>query len=580
MIPPHPGADAPDSERRLFAELERQLQATWTVFHARTFVEAGSGAEGEIDFLVAAPDRGLLVLEVKGGGIERDESGWHSVDRHGARHPLRDPSAQATRGARWLRRFGRERKVWKGERDVPPVEWAVAFPDVIVRAGGGSGALDPALPRERVLDHDDLTKLRDRCEALLPLHAAGVGAPGAAAVHPGLTRERLAALGRELAPVFRLVPCPLAQRERESEAFERLTADQLVVLEGLAANRRVAVSGGAGTGKTLLARELARRRAREGERVLLLCFNRLLAETLALDGAGSGPDAPGYEVSTLHALSERLSKEAGLAWNPDAAKDVQRFFREESIDLLLEALDRLPERRWATVVVDEGQDFLAPWWLAVESLLADPKQGRLWVFHDPAQSIFGGEVPADDLGLVRYDLPWNCRNTRRIAEWAARLTGKPPRCRAGAPEGEPPTERTVRTEEEMLDAVRKSLHELVKERGFPPERTLVLTAASLEKSRIWKQRGKLPYPLIRYSPKTPPKRGEVPMSSLAAFKGLEADAVVLCEIRPGSHSCTPAHLAIGATRAKHGLAVARYREDDESGLHSSQNRLVSIRKEA
>lgn len=48
------------------------------------------------------------------------------------------------------------------------------------------------------------------------------------------------------------------------------------------------------------------------------------------------------------------------------------------------------------------------------------------------------------------------------------------------------------------------------------------------------------------------------MTSLAPFKGLEADAVVLSEIRPGPHSCTPAHLAIGATRAKHGLAVARY----------------------
>lgn len=547
MIPPTPGPDAPDSERRLFEELERQLPATWTVFHARTFVEAGSGAEGEIDFLVAAPDRGLLVLEVKGGGIERDESGWHSVDRHGARHPIRDPSAQATRGARWLRRFGRERKVWKGERDVPPIEWAVALPDVVVRH-----ALDPALPRDRVLDHDDLARLRDRCEALLPLHASGGSAPGAAAVHPGLTRERLAALGRELAPVFRLVPCPLRQREEEEQAFERLTADQLAVLEGLAANRRVGVSGTAGTGKTLLARELARRRGNEGERVLLLCFNRLLAETLALDAAG-------YEVSTLHALSEQLSKEAGLAWNPDAAKGVQRFFREEAIDLLLEALDRLPERRWDTVVVDEGQDFHAPWWVAVESLLADPKTGRLWVFHDPAQSIFGGEVPLDDLRLVRYDLPWNCRNTRAIAEWAATLTGEPPRCRAGAPAGEPPTERTVRTEEEMLDAVRKSLHELVKERGFPPERTLILTAASLEKSKIWKQRGKLPFPLVRYSAKAPPKRGEVPMTSLASFKGLEADAVVLCEIRPGSHSCTPAHLAIGATRAKHGLAVARYR---------------------
>lgn len=349
MIPPNHGGDAPDSERRLFVELERQLPATGTAFHARTVVEAGSGTEGGIDFLVAAPDRGLLLF-----------------------------------------------------------------------------------------------------------------------------------------------------------------------------------------------------------------LNRLLAETLALDVDSSVPEASEYEVSTLHVLSERLSKEAGLAWGLGAAKDVQRIFREESIGLLLAALDRLPKRRWDPVVIDEGQDFLAPWWVAVESLLSGAKAGRLWALHGPAQSIFGGEVPIDDLRLVRQELPWNCRNTRRIAERAAKLTGEPLRCRTGAPEGEPSTERTARTDDEMLDAVRKSLHELVKGSGFSLERTLVLTAASFEKSRIWKQRGRHPAPLVRYSPKTPPKRGEFPISSLSAFKGLEADAGALCEIRPGSQNCTPAHLAVGATRAKHGLAVAQY----------------------
>ncbi|MCZ7650329.1 MAG: ATP-binding domain-containing protein [Thermoanaerobaculia bacterium] len=51
------------------------------------------------------------------------------------------------------------------------------------------------------------------------------------------------------------------------------------------------------------------------------------------------------------------------------------------------------------------------------------------------------------------------------------------------------------------------------------------------------------------------------MASLARFKGLEADAVVLCEIRPASQACTPRHLYVGASRARHLLVEVRYAEE-------------------
>ena len=76
----------------------------------------------------------------------------------------------------------------------------------------------------------------------------------------------------------------LADDDRE---LLRLTEQQFAVLDRLRRQRRVSISGGAGTGKTVLALEKARRLAREGSGVLLTCFNRPLADNLRRS-AGDG----------------------------------------------------------------------------------------------------------------------------------------------------------------------------------------------------------------------------------------------------------------------------------------------------
>ena len=63
------------AERSVYRALATQLPKGWTAWHSLR-VRAEKTWEGEGDFVLAIPDRGALVLEVKGGAIEVRDGRW------------------------------------------------------------------------------------------------------------------------------------------------------------------------------------------------------------------------------------------------------------------------------------------------------------------------------------------------------------------------------------------------------------------------------------------------------------------------------------------------------------------------
>ena len=109
---------------------------------------------------------------------------------------------------------------------------------------------------------------------------------------------------------------PKARIESQLDEVRRFTEEQFRVLDQMGDNSRLLIDGLAGTGKTLLAIEAARRAVETGRRVLFVCFNRLLGEWLQ---SGDGALRAGsVTTATIHEFMQGI---VGDTWRPGSATE-------------------------------------------------------------------------------------------------------------------------------------------------------------------------------------------------------------------------------------------------------------------
>jgi hypothetical protein len=556
------------AEDRVRELLRQQLPVGYTIYANATWLEKEPGnepADGEADLVIGHSGRGILVVEVKGGGVRRigQSDRWESVDRAGQAHAIKNPFRQVTREMHALRRVAEDLPEWP----VSPVRFAraVAFPDIDYDRG-----VVPNGPPEIVIDRGDLPRLQKRVEEIFDWwsrtgDAEDYGSPGEMGM-----RALRTLLARDVE-----IRSPLSHSLAESEAtIIRLTEQQMAVLDFLTAQRRALVLGVAGSGKTLLAAEKARRLAAQGFRVLLTCFNRPLAEYLA-QTVGQYAN---LDVSTFHRLAEEWGQRAGIV-PPVPVRDSPAYF-----DALPDALDRalqlLPEPRYDAIIVDEAQDIDAEWWLPLLDLLADSQRGIVHVFGDANQDLYHAREP-DELGVLMPDRPApfylteNRRSTRAIHDFAARFApplpvtdGGPPAARALGPAGEPVEVMRYAGGDSVacLASVSRALHSLIDIEKVTPGDIVVLTPRSRRSSWLMREDlGPVAAGAFRLMPESiadgavapwPTRQNEVRVATIHRFKGLESSVVVLAEIDSRIPSEDRAGLLyVGATRARAHLVV-------------------------
>jgi hypothetical protein len=552
----HAGSGERLVEERVRAALPEAIVRPNIRWIARTR-PGGPARDGESDLVVIDPDRGgLLTIEVKDGPVSRDGFGrWYA----GNRKLDVSPFAQAETGAHALGDKVREDRRWPSNAVLRELH-AVAFPDVDRLTLTNGRSLGPDAPLELVLDHSDLADPVATRRALDRVfgHWAGDGSRDRT-----LTPEQLAVVDDVLAPTVTLRPLLSSELDAAEDELLLPTHYQLKLLTTLRSVRRASIVGGAGSGKTILAIEKARQLAADGFRVLFACFNQPLARAIGTNASLAAPVASGdVTVATFHELCRRLGTEAGTL-PPEPAEPDQTWWNETLPRALGDAIDMVGGR-WHALVVDEGQDFEPEWLETLALLLSDPDEDVVYVFHDPAQAIYRADETAA-LGLQEFPLPENCRNAKPIHDFAYRfydgaLATEPLRDDGQAPEivEAEPGERT-------LDALGAVLRRLVHEEKVDRARIAVLTGVSLEHSAVWHRRRfkgdlvlwnggaddagrSLKLPADRVA-EQPPRT--IRCETIHRFKGLEADVVVLVELRNDDR--LRKLLYVGASRAKHHL---------------------------
>lgn len=518
------GEDEPseDSERRVAASL-RALSDDWTVLHHVSWQSKRGGrqGDGEADFLVFHPKRGLLIIEVKGGGIEINGGRWSTIDRHGRRYDIKNPYEQATASKHallgWLKEHGLGARIRIGH--------AVAFPHMAVlpKVGpAGSQAISFAKPQL-----ESIAASIDGCFEHWGLEAK-------------LSNQDVSKLIGLLAPTVSITP-NLAGRTAEAEQGVLLfTADQVEAFAGLRANRGGLILGGAGTGKTILAIARAQQLAKDGFRTLLVCYNELLGADLARRTAAP----PALTAGTFHSL---CLAEAAKARLPVPTKRDAAWWERQAPELLIEACST-SATSFDAVVVDEAQDFSPLWMDALRCLSATEKDAPFFEFADPRQDIWSRDWSSDPKHPFVYELTRNMRNTRPIAERVAATVGTT--CRDRGIAGPRPMWRNTESSPRESDVV-ASVERLLDE-GFTPTDLIVLCEDAGLATRL-RERSIGAYSFGRWG-----SRG-VPVESISRFKGLDAAAVVLV-LEEHRGPANQAQAYIGISRARSLLVVIGSKE--------------------
>jgi hypothetical protein len=542
-----PGEIEHRSEEAVYVALRDQLGDNYSVLHSYPWLRPWRGdalLEGEVDFVVVHPHKGLLVLEVKGGtSIRHDGRRWFREAAEGPRE-FQDPFSQARRNMHALLDIIRERSGRQVTKDDIAHGYAVVFPHLDYE-----GAPPPHADKAIIISRKHLPMLG---QAIDEAYRAWTEASSAA---PPLANDRYRLLLSDcLMPKFRMFRPIGPDISEAAERLFELTETQAQVFEGLYSQDRVLVEGVAGSGKTFLALHRAIAFARASKRTLFVCYNKELAAWLRVQVEEDSTTLAFREyltVKNFHSLAADLAREAQIDFQPQAGGSItDAFWNEEVPDLMEQAILNLGESaRYEAIVVDEAQDFCFGWWYVLTNSVMAKSDGPLYAFLDPNQSL-RGEVqrPAIEFG-ARFKLTINCRNTQRIAAASASVLSLTSHIYKRAPVGGALRVLRAGSDRQQKGLVLQELRSLLQREGVLPHQIAVIGPAA-------KERGSLADLIdvdgVAFVTSVLAWRSGsgVLVTTARSFKGLEAEVVILYDLGGFGPLFKREDLYVSCTRAK------------------------------
>ncbi|MEX3556561.1 MAG: ATP-binding domain-containing protein [Burkholderia gladioli] len=523
---------AAQRERDTLAMLESALPDAYTVYHGVhwTRPDHSFSVFGEADFVVVSPSGRVLLVEQKAGFLRETPKGLAKVymvktERNVAIQLAR---MQETLHRRLTAAFG------AGEYGVDALLYC---PDYTVANPAIAG-----LPPDRIVDATRRDKLAAVIAKLLPADETPFAS--AAKIH------------HFLADKLSLAPDTSALVGQADTLVTRLSAGLATWARRLEfAPFRLRVVATAGSGKTQLGVRVMRDAVAAGKRVLYVCFNRPLADSikrLAPEGA---------TIANYHQFCDSVLRGAGHT--PD-------FSEPDAFTRLAERFEATPvPERWHfdVLIVDEGQDFQPAWAASLERVLRPG--GAWWWLEDPLQALYTrDEVPFE--GWVTLRELTNYRSPRDVLAYLRNLVGEFEPLAAELKSSSPfdgseiafnPYDDGDATGEACIDATKRAITRALS-LGFRKQDIAVLSYRGRENSVLTPLDQLGPHRVRRFTGKydlfgTPEYQdGDVLLDSIYRFKGQAAPYVILTEVDFEEFDARAARkLFVGATRATMKLIV-------------------------
>ena len=568
MIPSSPRSGANVSERKIFTALEGIVgHDDWIVIHSLGVTRHRTAFVGEADFIVLAPGRGIAVIEAKSPKSVKYERGdWYL---EGTPSPSKDPLKQLDGVRRSVRGYLRELGLLN---QADPLTRLVWFTSLGRHQFENGSAGDLQLFEWELGWKDDLSKPAWLLEHLFTEFDNWYSQVDAVEHEPaGFTVERAEEIANALLGNFHVSESVADRLQERMAAESALLAEQEFVLELTERNPHIYFDGPAGTGKSHLIAEAARRSNRAGKRTLVTCWNVLMAGELEA-ALGLLPNIDALNVNAL------LLQVAGLTENPADAQ--HEWFTETLPQRALEALQKDPSKGcYETILVDEFQDIAGfPAVIQVLDALCgggSAEHARVVLAGDSRQQIMRrAEEQVDAFQVAKEWIPTlvnarvarNCRNTPAITSGVQKMM---PQTTLGFTSHRMPasvggglTVRDASTNEtgELSTALRELLQE------YSPGQIVVLSPFAENRSlvgrllaRTERSRGER---WLRKQLESPDGEGKIRWRSVFKFKGLDADAIVLTDIGEAAKQFTADNglsftnlLYVGLTRAKYRCIV-------------------------
>ena len=361
------------AEKRVFNKLQESFigNNNFIALHSLLLTKHPNQRFGEADFVIVC-EFGVFVFEIKGGRVSSENGEWFSIDKNNIKHKIHHPFKQSEDALFAIIKDLKSSNKFYGLNI--PVGFGVVFPDIEWTEKGTEWDLRTIC---------DIRQFRNFESWMKKFFHYWNDKPNN---NTSLTHQQINDIIQQLRPNFEFsIPLHVKLEEVE-KSIVTFTEDQYEYLDIVAANKRVLCSGGAGTGKTFLAAELARRLGNNNKSVVLVCKSNWLRRY----------------------LEARIQNENVIV---------------STINSLLVDKQRAGIEKYDTLIVDEGQDIFNIDNIDIldKAIKSGLSNGQWYIFHDVNnQSGLFTDSKKEIVELLesynpaKVPLITNCRNTKEI----------------------------------------------------------------------------------------------------------------------------------------------------------------------